>query len=67
MEGDAVSMHNLFEYVQTGVDAQQAAQGYFRATGLRPQCFNKLQVRGANLTADLFRERPLSGAGGGLR
>jgi pilus assembly protein CpaF len=68
MEGDVVSMHPLFEFVQTGVDAAQAAVGYFRATGIRPHCLHKLQVRGASVTPQMFAERVLhAGKNGGPR
>jgi pilus assembly protein CpaF len=59
MEGETVSMHNLFEYVQTGVDESQVVEGYFRATGIRPQCLHKLMVRGAKLPVELFEDRRL--------
>jgi len=68
MEGDIVSMHALFEYVQTGVDAAQNAVGYFRATGIRPRCLARLQVRGAAVTPQMFAERVLqAGKNGGAR
>ena len=35
-EGEVISMHDLFVFEQTGVDENKAAQGVFRATGLRP-------------------------------
>jgi pilus assembly protein CpaF len=57
MEGEVVSMHHLFEYVQTGIDGEGGVQGYFRATGIRPRCIQKLKVRGANVALDLFAER----------
>jgi pilus assembly protein CpaF len=59
MEGEVVSMHELFEFVQTGLDADQGVTGYFRATGIRPRCLTKLQARGANVTPQLFTERIL--------
>jgi pilus assembly protein CpaF len=59
MEGETISMHDLFEYVQTGVDQSQVVEGYFRATGIRPQCLHKLMVRGAKLPVDMFAERRL--------
>jgi pilus assembly protein CpaF len=59
MEGEVLSMHDLFEFVQTGMDADKVVTGHFRATGIRPRCLNKLQVRGANLTPQLFTERIL--------
>jgi pilus assembly protein CpaF len=58
-EGDVISMHNLFEFVQTGVDKNFVVDGYFRATGVRPQCFNKLNSRGATVSAEQFSERRL--------
>jgi pilus assembly protein CpaF len=59
MEGEVLSMHDLFEFVQTGMDADKTVTGHFRATGIRPRCLNKLQVRGANVTPQLFAERIL--------
>jgi pilus assembly protein CpaF len=59
MEGDVISMHELFQFVQTGIDSGQAAVGHFRATGIRPRCLTKLQVRGADVTPQLFAERVL--------
>jgi pilus assembly protein CpaF len=59
MEGETVSMHDIFEYVQTGVDEAQVVQGYFRATGIRPQCLHKLAVRGAKVPVELFADRRL--------
>jgi pilus assembly protein CpaF len=56
MEGDLVSMHDVFGYVQTGIDANQVVEGYFRSTGLRPKCLSRLQIQGVNLPATLFRE-----------
>jgi pilus assembly protein CpaF len=58
-EGDTISMHDLFTYVQTGMDLKQGSQGYFRSTGIRPQCLNKLAVSGGSLPPDLFVERRL--------
>jgi pilus assembly protein CpaF len=59
MEGETVSMHDLFEYVQTGVDESHVVEGYFRATGIRPQCLHKLMVRGTKLPVELFADRRL--------
>jgi pilus assembly protein CpaF len=59
MEGEVLSMHELFEFVQTGIDAHGAAQGHFRATGIRPKCLPKLNARGASVPVQLFAERVL--------
>jgi pilus assembly protein CpaF len=58
-EGDTISMHDLFTFAQTGADSSQAVQGYFRATGIRPHCMNKLMVAGTGMSAELFADRPL--------
>jgi len=59
MEGDTVSMHDIFDYVQTGIDKYSAAEGYFRATGIRPHLLRKLSARGAALPVETFMERRL--------
>jgi pilus assembly protein CpaF len=59
MEGEIVSMHELFEFVHTGMDADQVVTGHFRATGIRPRCLNKLQMRDASMTSQFFIERIL--------
>jgi pilus assembly protein CpaF len=59
MEGDVVSMHDLFVFKRTGVDGNGAAQGHFMATGIRPKCLDKLAAAGVQLPADLFSQRTL--------
>jgi pilus assembly protein CpaF len=59
MEGDIISMHDIFAFKQTGVDANRAAQGHFYATGLRPQCTERLAVSGSVLPYSLFEQRRL--------
>ena len=54
LEGDTVMMHDLFEYVQTGVNEQQQAVGYFRANGIQPECLDKLVAAGVHLPMDTF-------------
>ena len=46
MEGDVMSMHDIFVFKQTGVDENRVAQGYFFATGIRPQCLERLEISG---------------------
>jgi pilus assembly protein CpaF len=60
MEGDVVSMHDLFVFKQTGVDDHRRAQGYFSTTGLRPSCLDKLEISGAGLPAEMFERRILN-------
>jgi pilus assembly protein CpaF len=54
LEGDTVMMHDLFEYVQTGVDAEQKSVGYFQANGVRPECLDKLIASGIQVSPAIF-------------
>ncbi len=57
MEGDTIAMHEIFSFVQTGMNTALGAEGYLSATGIRPSLLNKLRVRGADLPAEMFAER----------
>jgi pilus assembly protein CpaF len=59
IEGDVISMHDVFRFVQTGTTASHSAEGYFQATGVRPQCLRTLNVRGAPMPPEFFTERRL--------
>ncbi|MCI0379310.1 MAG: CpaF family protein [Gemmataceae bacterium] len=59
LEGDNVVMHDLFLFKQTGVDGERRSQGYFQATGLRPNCLARLNSMGAPLGTELFERRIL--------
>lgn len=54
VEGDVVSMHDLFGFKQTGVDANLSAQGYYYSTGIRPRCMEQLAAAGINLPVAMF-------------
>jgi pilus assembly protein CpaF len=60
MEGDVISMHDLFVFKQTGVDANRVAQGHFQCTGIRPQCLEKLEMAGVSLPPEMFERRVLT-------
>jgi pilus assembly protein CpaF len=59
MEGEVLSMHDLFGFKQTGVGEDGAAEGYFFATGIRPKCLERLEVSGAGLPVEMFERRVL--------
>jgi pilus assembly protein CpaF len=58
-EGDVVMMHDLFHFEQTGVDENKMAQGQFKATGIRPKCFDRLATSGQSIAMSLFERRVL--------
>jgi pilus assembly protein CpaF len=57
MEGDAIQMHDIFGFEQTGVDANGHATGQFYATGVRPRTMDRIESRGIKLPADTFEKR----------
>jgi pilus assembly protein CpaF len=54
MEGDVVTMQEIFAYQQTGVDAGGKSIGHFLATGFRPKIADKLRSAGIELPDSLF-------------
>jgi pilus assembly protein CpaF len=62
MEQDIVTMQDLFEFQQLGVDATGRATGDFVAAGITPHYEPRFQSRGIVLPAGLFRRRVLLAA-----
>ena len=54
MEGEVVTMQDLFSFEQTGVDSDGRVLGEFRATGIRPTFAEKFEIAGVHLPTDLF-------------
>ena len=54
LEGDVISMQEIFKFDQTGLAADGAVQGRFVATGIRPKFAQRLSTRGIVLSDDLF-------------
>src|SRR5438128_203507 len=59
MEGEIMSMQDVFGFKQTGVDDNSVAQGYFFSTGIRPKCLERLETSGAGLPIEMFERRML--------
>jgi pilus assembly protein CpaF len=59
-EGDVVSMQDIFGFKQTGVDDNRMTQGHFFATGIRPQCLERLEISGAGMPREVFERRMLN-------
>jgi pilus assembly protein CpaF len=55
MEGDVITMQEIFRYRQTGVNAEGVVQGRFEATGIRPRFLDQAMSHGVTLSPDLFR------------
>jgi pilus assembly protein CpaF len=54
MEGDMISLQEIFRFEQTGVAPDGTVLGRFRATGIRPRFADRLLARGAPLADYLF-------------
>src|SRR5438309_203280 len=55
MEGDVITMQEIFRYRQTGLSADRVVQGRFEATGIRPRFLDHAMSHGVSLSPDLFR------------
>ena len=54
MEGEIVTMQEIFTFRQTGVDATGKVLGYFQATGIRPKFADKLRSQGVHFPDAIF-------------
>ncbi len=54
MEGDAITMQDIFTFEQTGVDGDGKVQGRFRSGGIRPRFAPRLAAMGIELGGALF-------------
>jgi pilus assembly protein CpaF len=55
MEGDVITMQEIFRYRQTGISADGIVQGRFEASGIRPRFLEQVMAHGVTLAPDLFR------------
>ena len=56
MEGDIITMQEIFMYERSGVDQQGVVLGRFRPTGVRPRFAEKLKACGMQLPRVFFEE-----------
>jgi pilus assembly protein CpaF len=54
MEGQIVTMQDLFLFKQTGIDEEGKVQGAVAATGIRPNFVERFQMAGVSLPERLF-------------
>ena len=54
MEGEIITMHEIFGYKQTGVDADGKVLGHFSASGVRPHFADRLRMFGVGVPDSLF-------------
>lgn len=56
MEGETITMQEIFKYERTGVDSQGQVLGRFKPTGIRPRFAEKLKACGLQLPRVFFEE-----------
>jgi pilus assembly protein CpaF len=56
MEGETITMQEIFQFERSGVDSQGQVIGRFRATGIRPRFAERLKACGLQLPRVFFEE-----------
>lgn len=56
MEGETITMQEIFQFERTGIDAQGQVIGRFRPTGIRPRFAERLKACGLQLPRVFFEE-----------
>jgi pilus assembly protein CpaF len=54
MEGDIISMQEIFMFEKIGISPESKVIGKFRATGVRPKCSDRLRAAGIQLPSTMF-------------
>lgn len=56
MEGEVISMQDIFVFEKLGIDEDGKVLGAFKATGIRPKFAEVLEASGITLPSDLFAD-----------
>ncbi|UCG17688.1 MAG: Flp pilus assembly complex ATPase component TadA [Phycisphaerales bacterium] len=59
MEGDIITMQDIFAYEQLGIGVSGKAYGRFVATGIRPSCLERMKASGAEVDTGWFERQVL--------
>jgi pilus assembly protein CpaF len=59
MEGDIITMQDIFSFEQLGVSDAGKTYGQFVATGIRPSFLDRLKATGCNVDIEMFTRRVL--------
>ena len=54
MEGDVITMQDIFVFQRSGIGENGEVLGKFVATGIRPKCAEQLERAGVHLQSDAF-------------
>nr|WP_245947393.1 CpaF family protein [Jannaschia seohaensis] len=56
MEGNVITMQDIFVFRRSGKTGDGKILGEFRATGIRPRCFDALVAAGVDIDEDMFMD-----------
>ena len=59
MEGDVITMQDIFAFEQQGIDSRGQAFGQMVATGIRPTFLDRLRTSGCEISPTLFERQVL--------
>jgi len=60
MEGEVITMQEIFAFEQTGVSPEGKVKGAFLARGIRPKFSSRLEAKGIALPGSLFDPKPIA-------
>jgi pilus assembly protein CpaF len=61
MEGEVITMQDIFVFEKMGITDDGRVRGRFRATGIRPKCAERLAQSGVKLPANMFEHMKVVG------
>jgi len=56
MEGEVITIQDVFQFRQEGVDENGNVLGHLRPSGIRPKCADRLKAHGFQLPASMFSD-----------
>jgi pilus assembly protein CpaF len=57
IEGEVITLQEIFTFEQTGMHANGSIKGHFKATGIRPRFVERFKARGISIPPDIFDAR----------
>ena len=54
MEGEVITLQEVFSFEQTGIDGKGTVRGKFRGSGVRPRFLDRFRAQGLSIPFDLF-------------
>jgi len=61
MEGEVITMQDIFVFERMGITQDGRVRGRFRATGIRPKCTERLAASGVQLPMNMFEHMKVVG------